>query len=121
MTDSRCIGEDRFVEQALIKAENRPDRRYSVREVISAVCEVYGVGEERVRLGGRLSAEIRGVASLLSLELPGCGLVNLAPEVDRDATSLSSAARRVAERAREEDALRLKIEMLRHIFAALQV
>jgi REP element-mobilizing transposase RayT len=31
MTDSCCIGEDRFVEQALIKAENRPERQYSVR------------------------------------------------------------------------------------------
>ncbi len=89
----------------LLKAESRPEYRYSVREIISAVCEVYGVGVERIRLGGRLSAEIRGVAGLLSLELPGCGLVSLAPEVARDATSLSYAARRVAERAKEEDAL----------------
>jgi len=67
-----------------------------------------------------LSAEIRGVAALLSLELPGSGLVSLAPEVARDPTSLSSAARRVAERAREDDALRNKIVSLRHTFAALQ-
>lgn len=120
MTDSRCIGEDRFVEQALIEAENRPERQYSVREIISAVCEVYGVGEERIRLGGRLSAEIRGMAALLSLELPGCGLVSLAPEVARDATSLSSAAHRIAERARKEDAFRLKLDKLRQYFAALQ-
>jgi REP element-mobilizing transposase RayT len=120
MADSRFIGEERFVEQALIKAENSPERRYSVREIITAVCEVYGVGEERIRLGGRLSAEIRGVAALLSLELPGTGLVHLAPEVARDATSLSSAARRVADRAREDDALFHKIEMLRHDFASLQ-
>lgn len=120
MIDSRCIGEDRFVEQALIKAESCPERRYSVQEIISAVCEVYGVGEEKIRLGGRLSAELRGVAALLSLELPGCCLVNLAPEVARDATSLSSAARRVAGRAMVEDALQCKIERLRHDFAALQ-
>jgi putative transposase len=120
MSDSRCIGEDRFVEQALIEADNRPERQYTVSEIISAVCEVYGVGEEGIRSGGRLSAEIRGVAALLSLELPGSGLVSLAPEVARDPTSLSSAARRVAERAREDDALRKKIARLRHIFAALQ-
>ncbi|MDD2335995.1 MAG: hypothetical protein PHD01_05400 [Geobacteraceae bacterium] len=60
------------------------------------------------------------MAALLSLELPGCGFVSLAPEVARDATSLNSAARRIAERARKEDALRLKIAKLRHDFAALQ-
>jgi REP element-mobilizing transposase RayT len=120
MTDSRCIGEDRFVEQALIEADNRPERRYTVSELISAVCEVYGVGQERIRSGGRLSAEIRGVAALISLELPGSGLVSLAPEVARDPTSLSSAARRVAERAREDDALRKKIDRIRHSFTALQ-
>jgi chromosomal replication initiation ATPase DnaA len=100
--------------------DKRPERRYTVKEIISAVCEAYGVGEEWIRLGGRLSAEIRGVAALLSLELPGSGLVSLAPEVARDPTSLSSAARRVTVRAREDVALRHKIDMLRNVFAVLQ-
>jgi len=89
----------------LLKAGNRSECRYFVCEIISAVCEVYRVGEERTRLGGRLSAEIRGVAALLSLELPGCGLMSLAAEVARVATSLRYATRRVAERAKEGAAL----------------
>jgi hypothetical protein len=40
--------------------------------------------------------------------------------VARDATSLRSAARRVAERAKEADALQHTIERLRHDFEALQ-
>lgn len=120
MTDSRCIGEDRFVEQALMRADTHSVRRYSVQELIAAVCEVYGVGEERIRSSGMLSAEMRGVAAHVALELPGCDLVSLAHEVGRDPSSLSSAARRIVDRAKHDKAISNKISMLRGIIAALQ-
>ncbi len=120
MTDCRYIREDRFVAQAVIEANNHPERRYTVLEIISAVYEAYGVEEELIRSGGRFSAEIRGVAALFSLELPGSDMASLAPEVARDPAPLSSAARRVVERAREDEALRQKIERLRLVFVALQ-
>lgn len=120
MTDSRCIGEDRFVEQALVRATTYAERRYSVQELIAAVCEVYGVGEERIRSGGMLSAEIRGVAARFALELPGCDLVSLAHKVGRDPSSLSSAARRIVDRAEHNNLLNNKIIELVNIFAALQ-
>ncbi len=120
MTDNRCIGEDRFVEQALMRADTHSVRRYSIQELIAAVCEVYGVGEERIRSGGVLSAEIRGVAARFALELPGCDLVSLSHEVARDPSSLSSAARRIVDRAGRNEVLNNKIKKLRSIIAALQ-
>lgn len=120
MADNRCIGENCFIEQALVKADSQLSRRHSIQEVIVAVCEAYGVGTERIRSGGMLSAEIRGVTALLALELDGCGLASLAPEVGRDSSSLSSAARRIAERAGRDEHLRSKIRRLRVKFAALQ-
>lgn len=120
MADSRCIGEDRFVEQTLIKADTHPLRRFSVQELIEAVCGVYGVGEEQIRSRGMLSSEIRGVAAYFALELHGCDLVGLAHEVGRDSSSLSSAARRIVGRARCDEALSSKIDRLRDSFTALQ-
>jgi REP element-mobilizing transposase RayT len=120
MIDSRCIGEDWFVEQTLLRAETRCERMFSVREVISEVCKVYGIATARLLSGGRLSAEARGVAALLVLQLHGCNLVDLAAETARDPSSLSSAARRVTERAGGDGALAMKISELQSIFAVLQ-
>lgn len=120
MTDSRCIGEDRFVEQALIQAESKPVRKVSIEDVISAVCEAYGIGKARISSRGMVSAEARGVAALLALELHGCDLVSLSREAARDASSLSSAAHRIAERARLDEVLQAKINELRRRFAVLQ-
>jgi chromosomal replication initiation ATPase DnaA len=120
MADSRCIGEGCFIEQALLRAETKLTRQYSVKEVVAAVCDAYGVGMERVRSGGSLAAEIRGVMALLVLELHGCCLAALAPEVGRDPSSLSSAARRISERAERDDKLANKIRDLGHKIAALQ-
>jgi REP-associated tyrosine transposase len=120
MADNRCIGEVSFIEQALLRADTQPARRYAIQEVVAAVCEAYGVGTERIRSGRLLSAEIRGVAALLALELEGCGLASLAPEVGRDASSLSSAARRIAGRAGHDTELESKIRGLRDKIAGLQ-
>ena len=57
---------------------------------------------------------------LLALELEGCNLAMVAPEVGRDASSLSSAARRITERAGGDQGLQDRINRLREVFAGLQ-
>ena len=120
MTDSRCIGADFFVERALEKAGVNQSRTVSVQELVAAVCDCYGIEETGIRAGGRLSAEARGVAAYFALKVPGCSLVSLVALTGRDASTLSSAARRVAARAVAEEGLARKIGALKDNIAVLQ-
>jgi putative transposase len=120
MADSRCIGADCFVERALEKAGVNQLRAVSIQELVAAVCDCYGIEETRIRAGGRLSAEARGVAAFLALKVPGCSLERLVALTGRDASTLSSAAKRVAARAVAEEGLACKISELGDSFAVLQ-
>lgn len=120
MVDSRCIGADSFVERALEKAGARQLRVVPIQELIAAVRDCYGIDETGIRAGGRLFAEVRGVAALLALKVPGCSLESLAALTGRDASTLSSAAKRVAARAVTEEGLARRISDLGYNFAPLQ-
>ncbi len=112
MADSRCVGGDWFVEHALAKADAKEKLSVSIQGVVAAVCDGYGIEEGRIVSGGRLAAEARGVAALLALKIRGCSLERLAALTGRDASTLSSAARRIAERAGTDNVLARKIDEL---------
>ena len=120
MADSRCIGTDCFVEQTLEKADAKRQRAISVQKLVTAVCDRYDIEETEIRAGGRLAAEARGVAAVLALKSPGCSLESLAALTGRDASTLSSAARRVAGRAAGDEGLARKISELGNDIAVLQ-
>lgn len=120
MADNRCVGGDWFVEQALAKADAKDQLTVSITELITAVCDGYGIVEKHIAAGGRLAAEARGVAAFLALKFRGCSLERLAVLTGRDASTLSSAARRITEKVKTDKMLAHKIDELYAKFAGLQ-
>jgi putative transposase len=111
--DCRLLGNDEFVEKALRQAQDqfKERRLLTVQRIIDQLCCVYRVEKAELQRAGRdrLLTEVRGMAAWLVVET-GCGtLAELGRETGRDVSTLSSAARRLQLRARDDT----KLESLR--------
>ena len=47
------MGDDRFIEEALIQTEERIQARFSLEELLETACRVYGSEEHDLRAPGR--------------------------------------------------------------------
>ena len=113
--DNRVIGEDRFVEGVLGRAESLPVGKPSLEAVLAAVTKIYGLREEDLRSPGqkRLPSEARSLAAWAVRELTDTPLNNLAGRLGRDASTLSAAIRRFEVRVKNEPDLAGKVETLK--------
>lgn len=103
-SDSRILGDDSFADRVLGDAEERP-LKLSLDQLNEAVNRVYGFSPGDLAGRTRQAAEARGVAAWVALESGSCTLVELAKVVERDATSLSSAASRMRAKAKSREEL----------------
>ena len=113
--DSRIIGDESFVAQALASAENAPEQKPDVTAVVAAIKKMYGINDDSLRSQGRVRmvSEARGLAAWATLELSSGKLTELAPLLGRDPSTLTCAVRRM-EQLREKDPLiDEKMEQLR--------
>lgn len=123
--DSRVFGDDAFMDQAMREADQTPLQRPGLALVITAVEGSFGVSDaELLKPGQGLHiSEIRALTAWGVLELSGSTLQELGQWLDRDVSSLSSAVRRLRERAAKDPGVALKMEQLRKAlskFATLQ-
>ncbi len=102
--EGRILGDDRFAEQALQQAEEKYARRLAERDIVAAVCMVYGLMEKDLadKKRARRESEARAMATLLVLEHDELTLVNLGRILQRDISALSQAARRLRERMKND-------------------
>jgi REP element-mobilizing transposase RayT len=113
--EGRILGDDRFSEEALTRSEEefRPEIR--LQDVIGAVCEVYGIGEETLISAGkaRPASEARAVAAMLVQDMGNLTLASLGRVLGRKIATLSKSANRAKERASRDKKFRKKIERVR--------
>lgn len=113
--EGRALGDDRFIEGALVQAEEPLQRQWSLLQVIEAVCAVHGLTATELagRTKARQIAEARALAALLVRESEGLTLAELGKYLNMDLSSLSQAARRMELRLRNESLLAERFELLK--------
>lgn len=123
--DSRVYGDDKFVEQAMREAEQEPLLRPGLEHVITAVKETFSVSDAELRKPGQgvYISEIRALLAWAVQEMSGATLQELSQRLNRDVSSLSSAVRRLREKAEQRSDVAQKMADLKETlskFATLQ-
>ena len=112
-SDSRILGSDDFAASVLAAKDVSP-RDVALEHVETAVFHVYDI--DRVALQSpsqqRHLSEARAVLAWLARETGAGSLEQVSTKVNRDPGSLSSAVRRLSERAKSDAALSTKLESL---------
>lgn len=113
-TDSRLLGDDRFLEKCLVGPDRLP-LRLNAQEIVAKVCRKYSIDEASIKSPSqnRKAAEVRAVAGWLARE-SGCGtLSEVGTLVNRDVGSISSAVRRLSDRMANDPQLAVRMQNLR--------
>jgi len=102
--DGRILGNDAFVERILGEKQTGVRPNVTLDSLMKAVCREYWIKEEELKGSsrGRRLSEVRGMVAWLVLELGVSTLGELGKATGRDGTTLSSAARRLQRRAKED-------------------
>ena len=95
--EGRALGDDAFIDQALLRAEEVRAVAMNLNQVIEIVCSVYQLTGAELRKAGKAqpAAEARALAALLVRNCEALSLVELAELLRRDLSGLSQAARRI--------------------------
>jgi chromosomal replication initiation ATPase DnaA len=98
--EGRALGDDPFIDQALLQAEEVRAVAINLDQVIESVCSVYQLtATELCKVGkAQPAAEARALAALLVRNCEALSLVELAGFLKRDLSGLSQAARRIERR-----------------------
>ena len=82
---------------------------------IQAVCAEYGLGHDELRAPNqsRLASEARAVVGWLASELGSASFVEVGRETARDVSTISSAVRRLSERARDDPMLSRRLDVIK--------
>lgn len=112
--EGRALGDDRFVEQALMRAEEVCEGNRTLEQIVESVCAEYQIRISEFCASGKAqpAAEARAVAALLVRNSPAIAFRELATFLSRDLSGLSQAARRLEVRLIGDAALERRIEQI---------
>lgn len=98
--EGRILGNDDFIERSLAKAEEKFSRKFSIDDLIMAVCGYYGLKQDELASRGRQRrlSHPRSVLAYLVRETEDLKLVDLGRKLGRSLTGLSQAAERLSRR-----------------------
>ncbi len=117
--DPRVLGDDDFLASVLTEksGEIRPP---SLPEIIEVVRAEYGLGQDELRAPNqsRLASEARAVVGWLTRELGSASFVEVGQSTEREVSTISSAVRRLTERARGDPALGQRLDMIKAAWTA---
>ena len=110
--EGRVLGDDTFIEQALLKADEKRHAVLTLDEIINAVCATYQLSTAELRASGKAqpAAEARAVAAHLVRNAASLSLSEPARFLNRDLSGLSQAALRIERPTGTDDLLRKKLE-----------
>lgn len=113
--EGRILGDDDFADLVCASANQPRVKNYGISEVLSVVCQSYGMTLEQLRVAGKAMpfAEARAVAAVLVLESPQIQLVELGKLLNRDIAPLGRVGRRLMGAALDDENLRSRIDGLR--------
>ena len=105
--EGRILGDDRFSENALSRAEERFPSTLSVEQLITLVCKKYKIDEQAIVAPGKQqpAAEARAVVSYLVQDAEKLSMTELGKYLRRDIAALSRAAGRLRYRLSEDQEL----------------
>ncbi len=112
--DPRVLGTDKFL-ASVLKEGSQGTRPPTLKGIIRAVCTEYRLAPNELRSPsqGRLASEARAVVGWLASELGSATLVAVGRATGRDVSTISSAVRRLLERARHDSALRRRLDVMK--------
>ncbi|MEA2116807.1 MAG: helix-turn-helix domain-containing protein [Thermodesulfobacteriota bacterium] len=105
--EGRILGDENFSEKALLLAEEKWKKRWTLNQILDAVCLSYGLDQEILLESGKKQpgAEARAIASYLVQEEEHLSLTELGNILHRDSSALSRAAGRIRERKKNNSNL----------------
>jgi REP-associated tyrosine transposase len=114
--ERRVLGENSFIEEVFRRARQERKKTPSMGEVIRRVCQHYGVEEKELSAAGknRRVSLVRGVIAWLILESGGLTLAELSKRLNRDISTLSSAAKRLLILSNKDAGMSKELEGFRH-------
>ena len=109
--DPRVLGDDGFLASEL-KGSGRPRKPPTLGGIIRAVCVDYGLTREDLSspTQSRVASEARAVVGWLASELGSGTFAAVGEELGRDISTISSAVRRLSERARRDGVLSRRLD-----------
>lgn len=113
--DSRVLGEDHFLQQAMAQADKRMPVKVSLGTLLTSAGDAFGIDETDMCGPSRKRsiAKVRGVAAWLVSEIGQHTLAELARRMHRDPSALSLLAKKTRERAAKDVDFRLKINQIK--------
>lgn len=112
--EGRILGEDRFAEEVLARANERPVRQVLLEQVIKIVCDQYNIQVSELSGGGRHRriSEPRSLIAYMIREEQTFSLMELARRLNRDISGLSQAASRFEKKMREDQSVQERINKI---------
>ena len=113
--EGRILGDDHFAEEALRRAGAQMKRTVSIEEIITHVCQCYGIEAAALTEPGkkRNCSEARSMIALLVWSDDHLSLTDLSTRLGRDLSSLSQAVNRLRMRAETNSLLAGQVERLK--------
>lgn len=113
--DPRVLGDDSFMERAMSEEAPSLARVPSLDMIVTSICEAYKLDETTLRTRGqqRLVSEARATISWLAVELRTATLTEVGRRFDRDVGTMSSAVRRLVNRAGKSKELAHRLSCLK--------
>lgn len=110
--EGRALGDDAFIDQALLRTEEVRPVAINLGQVIESVCSVYQLTAAELCKAGKAqpAAQARALAALLVRNCEAMSLVKLAEFLKRDLSGLSQAARRLEQRIQTDTLLARKLK-----------
>jgi hypothetical protein len=113
-SDRRVIGDDRFLEQVAGETTKPRQRLPTLEDIVAIVCRSYGVETKDLVCSRQLRrfAEPRAMIAWLAITTEGATLTDVGARLNRDVGTMSSAVRRLENRANQLPAIMKRMETL---------
>lgn len=113
--DSRLLGEESFVEEAMNKAQLRLDIKPAVSELVEAVKIICNIDDESLcsRQRGRLAAEARTLIAWAVAEYSDGTISEVGRMFGRDVTTLSACIKRMTDKARNNTEIAVRMNQVK--------
>jgi REP element-mobilizing transposase RayT len=113
--DRRVLGDDRFLEQIADAKMKRCCDRPTLEQVVAVVCRSYEVNESDLAGASqqRRLTEARAMIAWLARDAEAASLTEVGKRCNRDVGTMSSALRRLEQRAEEKPVVRERMDRLK--------
>ncbi len=113
-SDKRVLGDDRFLEQISGEFVDTPTSRPTLNDIIVVVCQNYGLIKAELNTPSqkRILAEARAMIAWLAKIFVSATLTEVGRCFNRDVGTMSSAVRRLTQRAEGFSELKERMEIL---------